>query len=355
MAKAQKEEAWLATLSEAEMEQLSKAYVKEKEKAEREHQRVRFQLVRYKESVKASNGVRAEARRRFMNEAQYMKFAQSDDGGNYTKLQAEAKWTEMLGDIGVDKLGEGKNLRCAVKVYDDLVDYSDVGSERAIEQEARLSAKMSEKEMERKVNAMVLSNHDKSNFQLGGVANLSQGMASQVFDSEGSGGFSSTVLPGQKLQDLMPSTGKKRKLVAGTEEEAEDAASSEEPADAPGSAEKPEETKEKTKWFDAAASVAKAKRQLKELVDKFHSRMKIQVSSMQEQIDLSRASTHEAPVETKIVNTRLQALQIIAHGTADEFAVYCCKMAQLLGDSLISEHFDRLLADDCLGCFIDRL
>ncbi len=83
MAKAQKEEAWLATLSESEMEQLSKAYMKEKEKAEREHGRVRFQLKRYKETVKAATGLRAEARRRFMNEAQYMKFAQSDDGGNY--------------------------------------------------------------------------------------------------------------------------------------------------------------------------------------------------------------------------------------------------------------------------------
>ncbi len=132
----------------------------------------------------------------------------------------------------------------------------------------------------------------------------------------------------------MPSTGKRRKHVGGTEEEAEDVASSEEPAEAPGSAEKSEDTKEKPKWFDAAASVAKAKRQLKELVDKFNARMKMQLSGMAEQIDLARASTHEAPMETKIVNTRLQALQIVAGGTADEFAAYCCKMAQLLGDSL---------------------
>lgn len=107
---------------------------------------------------------------------------------NYTKIQAEARWTEMLGDIGVDKLGEGKYIRCAVKVYDDLVDYSDVGAEKAIEQEAKLSTKMSEKEMQRKVNAMVLSNHDKGNFQLGGVANLSQAMASQMLGNEGLGG-----------------------------------------------------------------------------------------------------------------------------------------------------------------------
>ncbi|CAJ1401414.1 unnamed protein product [Effrenium voratum] len=141
-AKAQGQEVRLKALSETEHTDLVKAYSKEHERATKERSRVKFSIAAYKEATVEQDGVRFKARRRLMTEKVFIEHAQTTEGGDLTKSQAEQKWQEMLGDPKTLKVGEGKAVKCAVVVCTDIVDYSDMANRREVERQQRLSAKM---------------------------------------------------------------------------------------------------------------------------------------------------------------------------------------------------------------------
>lgn len=337
MAKNQKETAWVNGLSEQQLEELTKLYLKEKEKADKDHVRCNFQIRRRKETVKASSGVRAEGRRRFMNEIAWMKWAQSEEGENYTKKQAEDKWQEMLSDDRVERLGEGKKIRLAVKVFDELVDYSDVGKERSVEQEGRLSNKLTKEQLQQKINSVVLSNHD-SGLSIDKAASA-QTMANEVLEGGGEACFGSANLPGQTLQGIYEQgqasnkrkrDGEMEEKVVGSDSEGGKSDAEEKAA---GSSEKTEKhgRSQEAKWFDAEAEIAKAQRQVNDLKGKFEVRMTTMLNTMAEQMDLSRASGVDMLVEMKIVASRREALNIIHSGDAESFQAYCAKISKSHG------------------------
>ena len=144
----------MKALSETERTDLVKAYSKEHERATKERSRVKFSIAAYKEATVEQDGVRFEARRRLMTEKVFIEHAQTTEGGNLTKSQAEQKWQEMLGDPKTLKVGEGKAVKCAVVVCTDIVDYSDMANRREVERQQRLSAKMTDEEFRGKANGV---------------------------------------------------------------------------------------------------------------------------------------------------------------------------------------------------------
>ena len=144
----------MKALSETEHTDLVKAYSKEHERATKERSRVKFSIAAYKEATVEQDGVRFEARRRLMTEKVFIEHAQTTEGGDLTKSQAEQKWQEKLGDPKTLKVGEGKAVKCAVVVCADIVDYSDMANRREVERQQRLSAKMTDEEFRGKANGV---------------------------------------------------------------------------------------------------------------------------------------------------------------------------------------------------------
>ncbi|CAK9091028.1 Uncharacterized protein SCF082_LOCUS42902 [Durusdinium trenchii] len=136
-AKAAKELEWFRSLNDQQLDSLVVAYNKEKLKAEKERRRVKFNMTTYKVRVLSASGVRREARRRLMTEDAFIEFAQTPQGGNLTKSQAERKWQEYKDDPYLVAEGEGKDMKLPIHYTTDIVDYDDVASQREIEQQQK--------------------------------------------------------------------------------------------------------------------------------------------------------------------------------------------------------------------------
>lgn len=159
IAKANGEVEWFQTLDESALDKLVQAYGKEKEKAVKERTKIKFSMTTYKERKVHAEGTRKEGRRRYMTEEQYYLWARTVDGGCLSKSKAEAKWGEYLDDPNTKRDEEGPNgeLRLAIRVYTEEVDYDDVAGIREVEQQQRLSNKMTNEQLNSKVDNLVLA------------------------------------------------------------------------------------------------------------------------------------------------------------------------------------------------------
>ncbi|CAJ1393983.1 unnamed protein product, partial [Effrenium voratum] len=314
-AKAQGQEVWLKALSETEHTDLVKAYSKEHERATKERSRVKFSIAAYKEATVEQDGVRFEARRRLMTEKVFIEHAQTTEGGDLTKSQAEQKWQEMLGDPKTLKVGEGKAVKCALVVCTDIVDYSDMANRREVERQQRLSAKMTDEEFRGKANgvgqadALVLSGQS-SNKRIGDAVAARVGSLSA--DDQGAGQID--FVP----DDVRCLSAKRPRKDQNEEEDAEPHA--EELVGEKGGP--------KSSWFDAAQQSAKASRSFEDTVQKYGQKMQQQSNAMRNQIDLSRSCNSNCKTEIMICTNRLQCLSEILVGTEKSFADYCVNLRQ---------------------------
>ena len=251
-----------------------------------------------------------------MTEEMFMAWAKTPEGGSKSAKQAENKWLEMADDPSYTKEGEGSEMRIAVKIYTDLVDYDDHARQREIERQSKLSGKLTNDQLEDKARILVMGQED-------GGAEEQAARSAALYES-------AIAADGLVLPELA-SLSKKRKAA----EVGEDATGEEEAEAAKG--EKPVEPDRK--WFDAASEVAKAKRQFDSQVSKKASSMTQVKNQMRACIDAARATTagNTGPtptsflVELKICNNRLKALETIRDGSHDEFAAYCAALKSEVG------------------------
>ena len=172
IAKANGEVEWFQSLDETALDKLVQAYGKEKEKAIKERSKVKFSMTTYKERKVHAEGTRREGRRRYMTEEQFAAWAKTVEGGCMSAKKAETKWDEYMDDPLTKRDEEGPNgeLRLAVKVYTEEIDYDDVAGIREVEQQQRLSNKMSAEQLNSKVDTLVLAGEGRNNLDHGSLA-----------------------------------------------------------------------------------------------------------------------------------------------------------------------------------------
>ena len=141
LVKRQGQEAWFMLLSESEQNDVVKSYSKAREKADKERTKLAFTVRKYKEELKAQEG---------------------------TRLQA-------------------------VQIHLDLLDYHDLSKSKTLEQEQKLSNKMSEDQLKDKTNQLLLSGEgSSSSFRLDAAAvagDLAGVALERVEDGEGMSGL----------------------------------------------------------------------------------------------------------------------------------------------------------------------
>ncbi|CAJ1345926.1 unnamed protein product, partial [Effrenium voratum] len=301
----QGEAEWFKGLTEGELCDLLKAYGKSHDQAMREKAKIKFSLTSYRESVQAQAGTRLEGRKRLMSEGVYIRFAQTEEGGDLTKYQAEKKWNEMLKDPSVFKVEEDDKPKCAVLVHQDLVDYEDLSRTCQMNREQKL-ARMSDEQFNAKAESLVLTGRE-SNKRM---ASAVEANASAVFSG------CSDDRPSFMLDNVRDLAKKPRRA------ETEEAGAGEE-SDA-------EKKKEKsTGWFDTAQQSAKASRMFDETVQKYQGKIQAQLSAMKVQIDLSRGcGGDKVKTEILICSSRMECLEQISQGSPASFTQYCLQKAK---------------------------
>ena len=152
-AQRQGEREWYDGLSEVEKDNMRKAYLKLKERCDKECGRVRFNVKKYKEELQIKHGVRFEGRHRFMDEKQYVTFPRSEKGGDMTKAAAEANWKRMIQDPVYMKKGR----KVAVPIHEDVISFGELSKARAVEAEQKLGNKMTDAEVEQKFQNLAMS------------------------------------------------------------------------------------------------------------------------------------------------------------------------------------------------------
>ena len=363
--KRQNEEAWYNSLSEVEKENMSKAYQKEKEKSDKVRGRVRFNVKKYKEELQARSGVRFEGRRRFMTEKKFMAYARSEEGGDLTKAQAEKAWQNMWQSKKFVKRGN----TVAVPIEEDLVDFSEMARNRAIEGEQRLNTNMSEEEMQGRLNNLVTSGEGSlgAGFDIeslvGNLAASGDGdkdsalAASGIFNQELHLADLRAMAAG-RATNKQPAKGRSRSSFGSNKSGPSGSAaaraqasegSDEDDGDGDGDGDSRSETSSqeserdkkkmkrggkegsRNKWFDIGTEKAKAERQVRDTRQRSESKMRAQLAAMKAQLDLSRAANVTNVVELHIVLSRKQALHVICNGTKSDFEKYCSDLLQLLG------------------------
>ena len=260
--KRQDEEEWFKGLSEAEQEALVKAYIKTRSRAEKDRSKIKFSARKYREEL---DGAKVQHTRRLMNEAQFVKWAQSTEGENMTKKQAEDKWLEMLESPDILKVGD----KCAVKIFTDMVDYSDLSKKRSLDQESKLAGKMTDEDLREKTNNLLLSGSASSGLSLDTLS-VADDLAGLAMDAEaGSTPATSVFNSDVRVMDMKQLAAKPRRVRQGgsscarSHQRDPDSDSCENKKEAPGS-----DNKEKgrgggggdkpDKWFDAGAALAKS-------------------------------------------------------------------------------------------------
>eukprot|EP00439_Symbiodinium_sp_Y106_P047100 s97_g6.t1 len=351
--KHQNEEAWYNSLSEVEKENMSKAYQKEKEKSDKVRGRVRFNVKKYKEELQARSGVRFEGRRRFMTEKKFMAYARSEEGGDLTKAQAEKAWQNMWQSKKFVKRGN----TVAVPIEEDLVDFSEMARNRAIEGEQRLNTNMSEEEMQGRLNNLVTSGEGSlgAGFDIeslvGNLAASGDGdkdsalAASGIFNQELHLADLRAMAAG-RATNKQPAKGRSRSSFGSNKSGPSGSAaaraqasegSDEDDGDGDGDGDSRSETSSqeserdkkkmkrggkegsRNKWFDIGTEKAKAERQVRDTRQRSESKMRAQLAAMKAQLDLSRAANVTNVVELHIVLSRKQALHVICNGTKSDF------------------------------------
>ena len=275
-------------------------------------------------------------------------------GGDLTKQEAEESWTKMSADPQYIKRGK----KIAIPIHEDVVDFGEFSKARKIEAEQKLSNKLTEQDLGNKIQNIVLSGDGALAKSLD-VANIAQGLVTQADDEDETDNPASSMFAGDlALPDLRKMASGRRasfgskasqssKPTAGSDDEddSEDSDDSDshdsqsasaakrrktnkDGADAKGPKGKDKDNKT-TKWFDVSTEKAKADRQLRDLKTKAEQRLRTQLSSMGNQVDLSRASS-VSMVELQIAVSRQKALQIIVNDSAEAFKTYCSDLSKLL-------------------------
>ncbi|CAJ1432752.1 unnamed protein product [Effrenium voratum] len=329
MANRQGEAEWFKGLTEGELCDLLKAYGKSHDQAMREKAKIKFSLTSYRGSEQAQAGTRLEGRKRLMSEGVYIRFAQTEEGGDLTKYQAEKKWNEMLKDPSVFKVEEDDKPKCAVLVHQDLVDYEDLSRTCQMNREQKL-ARMSEEQFNAKAECCISESRMlwflSKGFDLAESLVLTgresnKRMASAV-EANASAVFSgcSDDRPSFMLDNVRDLAKKPRRA------ETEEAGTGEE-SDA-------EKKKEKsTGWFDTAQQSAKASRMFDETVQKYQGKIQAQLSAMKVQIDLSRGcGGDKVKTEILICSSRMECLEQISQGSPASFTQYCLGIRQKAKD-----------------------
>ncbi|CAK9051345.1 Uncharacterized protein SCF082_LOCUS28197 [Durusdinium trenchii] len=314
VAKRSGEAAWLKGLDDAEVDQLLQAYNKEKAKCEKERTKVKFNMSLYRERTIHASGYRKEARRRMMTEDYFYSWAKTSEGGTLSASQAQRKWEEYESDPSTVREGEGKSLKLAIPIFEDIVDYDDVGASREIEQQSRLGNKLSKDQLAEKNKVLVLAGGRRSAPE--------QDLAHAVMMDQDSSGTlipKLSALPTKSKKGLAPEAGDSDDD-KGQREPGQASASGSSAPDGNG---KPQENK----WFDAVAERAKADRKFGQDLQKAVKRLATMDGQMKEAMDIARAEATTcgsavAVTEMKILDTRNKALSLVRTGTPEELETH---------------------------------
>lgn len=310
-----KETEWFKGLDDGQKDLLIQAYNKEKERAEKERTRVKFNMSVYKQRSLHATGLRKEGRKRFMTEQAYYAWTRTPEGGSLTQTQAEQKWQEMKDDEKVPSQGSGVEFKLAIPIFDEIVDYDDQAEQREIERQQRLNAKMTEEELDKKVDVLVRSNQR----DLATDVKVASALSGTDVAEEG------LVLP--KLAGLA-----KSKLFRA---EGEDGDQEDEPMSSPkGEAKESESPKSSPKWFDVQAKRAGAQRQLEQVWAKRKTAIDALITSVREVQDAARTAVSsgrcakDCKIEMMILENRVNALELVRGGSESDFARYVSTLRQ---------------------------
>ena len=151
---------------------LVKAFVKERQKAKKTGQKLKFTIASFRITYRSSSGLRAEAESEYMWEGEYKEFATKTAKGGYLSSQeAQESWDRMLADATVarDTKGPRNFVRLLIKVRDKVVNYDDVFKEKALSKEEKINKNASQAVFDARMGMVVgedgLEKHDFCDFE----------------------------------------------------------------------------------------------------------------------------------------------------------------------------------------------
>ncbi|CAJ1434455.1 unnamed protein product [Effrenium voratum] len=314
--------------------EVQKAFMKERSRMENTQNKIRFNIIEYKDEVIARCGDRKEVIKSMMWEGEWMEAAKTAAHGYLTPEEATSKWKTWKSDPAVKSDHDGPRgfLRLAVPTRTNLVEYEEFATGKRLDKVERLNKNAKDSTIDDRLKLLLSENHAK--FGSGSLQDLREKAQATGVDLED--------MAAPHLADLTDTLERKRKrrkkstgesgileaclvscawmLVVRLEssnseddtpakEDGSAAAGSGSGAGAPGG-------QDKVKWFDAETKCRKAERDWVTGIEGLEKAAELQskeaigvLESFRALPDASRFST-----EMSILGKRVSWLQAIQEG-----------------------------------------
>ncbi|CAJ1401563.1 unnamed protein product [Effrenium voratum] len=295
--------------------EVQKAFMKERSRMENTQNKIRFNIIEYKDEVIARCGDRKEVIKSMMWEGEWMEAAKTAAHGYLTPEEATSKWKTWKSDPAVKSDHDGPRgfLRLAVPTRTNLVEYEEFATGKRLDKVERLNKNAKDSTIDDRLKLLLSENHAK--FGSGSLQDLREKAQATGVDLED---MAAPHLA--DLTDTLERKRKRRKKSTGLEssnseddtpakEDGSAAAGSGSGAGAPGG-------QDKVKWFDAETKCRKAERDWVTGIEGLEKAAELQskeaigvLESFRALPDASRFST-----EMSILGKRVSWLQAIQEG-----------------------------------------
>ena len=159
-ARTQGQSAYLKDLKENDEKQfrvMVKACARQKQRAFKEHSKLKFSLSEFREQYATVMGKRYQDICEMLWEGAYLKWCQSAEGGYLTEVEAREGWNALLSNpkVARDNKGPRGRQRLLVPLRTEVVSYTGVKKPKMIDRVAKLSKNMTDAQVHDKMAVLV--------------------------------------------------------------------------------------------------------------------------------------------------------------------------------------------------------
>ena len=179
------------------MEGLHRSFIKAREKASKEGEKLKFNIVTFQIHWKSTEGKRVQVEADMMWEGEYKEYAKTAKAGFLTDAEADSNWKAWLADPSHPSDDDGPRgyKRLAVKTGKKLLDFEETSKEKNLTKEEKLGKKTTEEQLAARLKLVYgnagLDKHEVSGFH------EAQGKAFKAMVQGSDGG--SSVLSGDGI------------------------------------------------------------------------------------------------------------------------------------------------------------
>ena len=284
---------------------LLKSFVKAREKAKTNGQKLKFSIMVFSMEWKSRSGLRREQEGEMMWEGEYIEWSATAPAGYLSKTEAEANWKKWKDDPlhPHDEAGPRGYLRLYIKTKTLVKAFEETSQDKSFRKEDRLGKKASEEQIRQRMRSVLDSSCDgqMADSEVGSFSDVMQ-RAHRAFGAAGhdtGAAFDSGIAGDIDVSELLTATRSKLKRKRPADNDGEDEEKDDDDQDGKDGAAGEPPTPEKV-WLDET-KVRKAQRTYMNGVDTLVQSMEETKQLMTEALAVTRRSSEgakDSPFET---------------------------------------------------------